>query len=129
YPSEVIIPSEQKYLEGTKLLTYKPQLMNMPLSTDVTSVNKQKWSERMSNFKQMQIAYEENIEFASRMGRLEQLETQYNFPMKIEAAWEELERYNNSIFQLRQENPNLSAKMKQYLFNDINRTQQLQVYL
>jgi hypothetical protein len=83
----------------------------------------------MSNFKQLQIAYEENIEYASRMGRLEQLETQYNFPMQIEAAWEELERYNNSIFKFREENPNLSAKMKQYLFNEINRTQQLQLYL
>jgi hypothetical protein len=83
----------------------------------------------MSNFKQLQIAYEENIEYASRMGRLEQLETQYNFPMQIEAAWEELERYNNYIFKVREENPNLSAKMKQYLFNEINRTQQLQLYL
>lgn len=129
YPSEVIISNEQRYLEGTKLLTYKPQLINMPLATDVTSVNKQKWSERMSNFKQMQIAYEENIEFASRMGRLEQLETQYNFPMQIENAWEELERYNQMIFKARSENPNISAKMKQFLANEVDRTQQLQLYL
>lgn len=106
-----------------------PSIMNILLTTDSDKVNKTSWSERMSNFKQMQIAYEENIEFASRMGRLEQLETQYNFPMQVEATWEELERYNNTIFKLRQENPNLSAKMKQYLFNEINRTQQLQLYL
>jgi hypothetical protein len=77
----------------------------------------------------MQIGYEENIEYASRMGRLEQLETQYNFPMQMESTWEELERYNTLIFKLREENPNLSAKMKQYLSNEINRTQQLELYL
>ncbi len=106
-----------------------PSILNMLVTTDSDKVNKTSWSERMSNFKQLQIAYEENIEYASRMGRLEQLETQYNFPMQIEAAWEELERYNNSIFKLREENPNMSAKMKQYLFNEINRTQQLELYL
>lgn len=106
-----------------------PTFMNMLLATDVPEANNQSWLERMSQFKQMQIGYEENIEFASRMGRLEQLETQYNFPMQVEATWEELERYNKLIFKLREENPNLSAKMKQYLFNEVNRTQQLQLYL
>lgn len=106
-----------------------PSILNMLLSTDSENVNKTSWTERMSNFKQLQIAYEENIEYASRMGRLEQLETQYNFPMQVEATWEELERYNNLIFKLREENPNMSAKMKQYLFNEINRTQQLELYL
>lgn len=107
----------------------QPSILNMLLSTDSDNVNKTSWVERMSNFKQLQIAYEENIEYASRMGRLEQLETQYNFPMQVEATWEELERYNNLIFKLREENPNMSAKMKQYLFNEINRTQQLELYL
>ena len=106
-----------------------PSILNMLLSTDSDKVNKATWIERMSNMKQMQIAYEENIEYASRMGRLEQLETQYNFPMQIESTWEELERYNNAIFKLREENPNLSAKMKQYLANEIDRTQQLELYL
>lgn len=108
---------------------YTPATLNILLSTDVPKVNEQTWSDRMSHFKQMQIAYEENIEYASRMGRLEQLETQYNFPMQVEGTWEELERYNNFIFKAREENTNLSAKMKQYLFNEINRTQQIQLYL
>ncbi len=107
----------------------KPSILNMVLSTDVDAVNGQTWSDRMSAMKQMQIGFEENIEYASRMGRLEQLETQYNFPMQVESTWEELERYNNLIFKLRDENPNLSAKMKQYLFNEVNRTQQLELYL
>jgi hypothetical protein len=105
------------------------KILNMSLTTDSEKTNNISWSERMGNFKQMQISYEENIEYASRMGRLEQLETQYNFPMQIEATWEELERYNNLIFKLREENPQLSAKMKQFLFNEINRTQQLELYL
>jgi hypothetical protein len=49
--------------------------------------------------------------------------------MQVEATWEELERYNNEIFKLRSENLNISAKMKQYLFNEVNRTHQLQLYL
>jgi len=108
---------------------HKPTFLNMLISTDVAKVNQQSWFDRMSSFKQMQIAYEENIDYASRMGRLEQLETQYNFPMQIESTWEELERYNNAIFKARAETPNLSAKMKQYLTNEINRTQQIQLYL
>ncbi|HXH76094.1 MAG TPA: hypothetical protein VNJ08_14075 [Bacteriovoracaceae bacterium] len=106
-----------------------PSILNMLLATDVPAANNQTWVERMSSFKQMQIGYEENIEYASRMGRLEQLETQYNFPMQIEQTWGELERYNDMIFKLRAENPNMSAKMKQYLFNEVNRTQQLELYL
>ena len=112
-----------------KSIQAKPSILNMLVSTDIEQINNQNWLERMSNFKQMQIAYEENIEYASRMGRLEQLETQYNFPMQIESTWEELERYNNLIFKLRSENPNLSAKMKQYLANEVDRTQQLELYL
>jgi hypothetical protein len=114
--------------EGVKE-KFKPTFLNMLLTTDIPKVDRQTWNERMSNFKQMQIGYEENIEYASRMGRLEQLETQYNFPMQIESTWEELERYNNLIFKLREENPNLSPKMKQYLTNEVNRTQQLELYL
>lgn len=125
--SNILFPSE--VTTGPYKGTNKPTFLNMVLSTDVPNVNTQNWVERMSNMKQLQIGYEENIEYASRMGRLEQLETQYNFPMQVESTWEELERYNNLIFKLRAENPNLSAKMKQFLFNEVNRTQQLELYL
>lgn len=136
--ANIIEPSAVVHKKGESLMVSlgdgaqekaTPTLLNMLLSTDSDKVNKTSWLERMSNFKQMQIAYEENIEFASRMGRLEQLETQYNFPMQIEATWEELERYNNMIFEIREKNPNLTAKMKQYLANEIDRTQQLELYL
>ncbi|MGE3608069.1 MAG: hypothetical protein AB7I27_00680 [Bacteriovoracaceae bacterium] len=132
FPSSVTTgqlgPVEVNLGDGIKE-KHQASLLNLLISTDIEKVNNQTWIERMSHFKQMQIAYEENIEYASRMGRLEQLETQYNFPMQVETTWEELEKYNNLIFKIRQENPNLSAKMKQYLFNEINRTQQLELYL
>jgi hypothetical protein len=108
---------------------YLPTYLNMLLSIDVPQVDTQTWNERMSNYKDMNIAYEENLEYASRMGRLEQLETQYNFPMVAETAWEEMDRYINQVFKFRQNNPNISAKMKQFLFNEVNRTQQLQLYV
>jgi hypothetical protein len=132
YESPITSEKNQEHhlkLADGEAVKYRANFLNMLLTTDVEKVDGQGWNERMSNFKQMQIAYEENIEYASRMGRLEQLETQYNFPMQIEASWEELERYNNLIFKFRDQHPNLSAKMKQYLFNEINRTQQLQLYL
>lgn len=121
YPSQVT--------SGPYVGASKPSLLNMVLSSDVADVNHQTWVDRMGHMKQMQIGFEENIEYASRMGRLEQIETQYNFPMQVEATWEELERYNNLIFKLRAEYPNLSPKMKQFLLNEVNRTQQLELYL
>jgi hypothetical protein len=125
--ANIIAPSFITSTNNSKAIN--PHFLNMTLTTDSEVTNNITWSDRMGNFKQMQISYEENIEYASRMGRLEQLETQYNFPMQIEATWEELERYNNLIFKLREENPQLSAKMKQFLLNEINRTQQLELYL
>jgi hypothetical protein len=108
---------------------YRPHYLNLLLTTDVPAVDTINWNERMGHFKQMQIAYEESLEFAPRLGRLEQLETQYNFPMVVESAWSEMERYNNTIFKLRSREPNLSAKFKQFLTNEVNRTQQLELYL
>lgn len=115
-------------LDG-KTTSVAPTYLNLLLSPDVPSIDKIEWSERMGNFKQMQIAYEESMEYAPRMGRLEQLETQYNFPMVVESAWEEMERYNNRIFKIRSKEQNLSPKMKQFLTNEVNRTQQLELYL
>ncbi len=103
--------------------------LGMPLTPDDAKADGVDWYERMGNFKQMQIAYEEGLEFAPRLGRLEQLETLYNFPMVMESTWLEIERYNASIFRLRQRHPELSAKFKQFLVNEVNRSQQLQLYL
>ena len=55
----------------------------------------------MSNFKNMQIGYESNMEFAARMGRLEQMELQLNFSMIVDSTWEETERYLDQIETLK----------------------------
>jgi hypothetical protein len=112
-----------------KTQNYPASYLNLLLSSDVPAIDQISWTERMGHFKQMQIAYEESMEFAPRLGRLEQLETQYNFPMVVESAWSEMERYNNSIFRLRQKEANISPKLKQFLTNEVNRTQQLELYL
>lgn len=106
-----------------------PSYLNFLLTTDVAAINSVNWSERMGYFKNMQAAFEASVEASSRIGRLEQLETQYNFPMVVESAWEEMERYNAAIFRLRQRHANFSPKLKQYLTNEVNRTQQLELYL
>jgi hypothetical protein len=108
---------------------YQSSFLNMILSTDVSMVDQQSWNERMGRFKNMQISLEENLEYAPRMGRLEQLETQYNFPMMVETTWEELDRYLQLIYKIRTQYSQISPKFKQYLVNEVNRTQQLQLYL
>lgn len=130
-PSFVTATTEVNYpvLINSNKQNFAPTYLNLLLTSDVPAVDQISWTERMGNFKQMQIAYEEALEFAPRLGRLEQLETQYNFPMVVESAWEEMERYNNRIFKIRQKEVNLSAKMRQYLTNEVNRTQQLELYL
>jgi hypothetical protein len=127
--SQITQSQELNFAMAGKNHMAKPAHLNLLLTHEVPSADLVNWSERMGNFKQMQIAYEENLEFASRMGRIEQLETQYNFPMVIESAWEEMERYNNRIFRLRQREQNISPKFKQFLTNEVNRTQQLELYL
>ncbi|MFP5458586.1 MAG: hypothetical protein ACLGG7_07630 [Bacteriovoracia bacterium] len=129
--SYVTKPSKSDYqvkIDG-KVSSVTPTYLNLLMTNEIPAIDQINWSERMGNFKQMQIAYEEALEYAPRMGRLEQLETQYNFPMVVESAWEEMERYNNRIFKLRQREQNLSPKMKQFLTNEVNRTQQLELYL
>jgi hypothetical protein len=108
---------------------YQSSFLNMILSTDVSMVDQQSWNERMGRFKNMQISLEESLEYAPRMGRLEQLETQYNFPMMVETTWEELDRYLQAIYKIRTQYSQISPKFKQYLVNEVNRTQQLQLYL
>lgn len=64
-----------------------------PLTGDDPGMADQSWEERMSHFKAMQIAYEENLEIAPRFGRLEHMESQLNWPITAESAWLETERF------------------------------------
>lgn len=87
------------------------------------------WDDRMSNFKAMQIAYEGNMVFAARMGRLEQMESQFNFPLTAESAWDETERYIRSVKNTIKFNPNIDSRFKNFLTKEVTRAQDLQVYI
>ena len=87
------------------------------------------WGSRMSSFKAMQIAYEESMVFAARMGRIEQMENQFMFPLTAESAWEEMERYLKDVKGTLEFNTNLDARYKEFLEEEIERTHALQVYI
>lgn len=89
----------------------------------------QSWDDRMSAFKAMSIAYEGNLIQAARIGRFEQMENQFMVPLTAESAWEEMERYLKDVKNALQYNHNLDARYKQFLENEIERTQDLQVYI
>lgn len=89
----------------------------------------QDWNERMSSFKAMQIAYEGDMVFAARMGRIEQFETQFNFPLTAEAAWMEMELYLKSLDATLTYNQNLDERYAKFLKNEKERTLELQFYV
>jgi hypothetical protein len=101
----------------------------MPLSPDYPNVDRQSWSDRMSNFKNMQIGYESNMEFAARMGRLEQMELQLNFSMIVDSTWEETERYLDHLKTLRSELRKPSPELARYLRDEELRTRQAEMYV
>lgn len=87
------------------------------------------WEDRMSKFKAMQIAYEESMVFAARMGRLEQMENQFLFPLTAEAAWQELERYLSDVKSTLKFNTNLKNEYVSFLKSEIARIRNLKVYI
>lgn len=107
---------------------YQAKWLNFLPSTEVSETTLQSWEDRMSDFKNLQIDYEESLMFAPRMGRLEQLETQYNFPLIIEATWVELERYLVKLNKILT-NQTLPLETKEYLQTELLRGQQIQLYL
>ncbi len=99
------------------------------LGAEVPSVNEQTWDERMSNFKAMQISYEENLEISSRFGRLEQMETQLNWPLIVESTWLETERYLDQIKLLLNRENEYRPDFIVYLHHETERANQMQLYL
>lgn len=95
----------------------------------ILPASKVSWDDRMSNFKAMQIAYEGNMVFAARMGRVEQMETQFSFSLTAESAWRELERYNRSVNATLEYNTNLDSRFKTFLQRELVRNEQLQIYI
>ena len=87
------------------------------------------WEKRMDRFKAMQISYEESMVFAARIGRIEQFETQFNFPLTAEAAWMEMELYLNDIELQLAKTSKLDKDFVNFLKKEKHRTLELQIYI
>jgi len=111
--------------------------LGMPLSTDYKNIDEQSWTDRMSNFKNMQIGYESNMEYAARMGRLEQMELQLNFSMIVDSTWQETERYLDQITAIlatsqssgQSSGKKLPPELSKYLNDEITRTRLAEMYV
>ncbi|MAZ47193.1 MAG: hypothetical protein CME65_01440 [Halobacteriovoraceae bacterium] len=111
-------------------LIYQDKVSTKTAAIDQKKDNADKtWQNRMDRFKAMQIAYEESLVFAARIGRIEQFEQQFNFPLTAEAAWMEMELYLQDIESILQDKSNLDRDYTAYLQHEIDRTIELQVYI
>jgi hypothetical protein len=125
--------SNLPYDPSTPYAHVKTQFAGMILSTDVPDVEKQSWGDRMSNFKAMEIAYESSLQFSQRMGRLEQMENQLNFPLIAESAYREMETYAMRVESLQKAIPSpliqSKPEVKKYIDNELQRTRQFKLYI
>ena len=99
------------------------------LTTDVPEVNQLTWDERMSHFKAMQIGYESGMEIASRLGRLEQMETQLNWPLIVESAWIETGKYLDFLTFIEKNPADYQPNFVKLVKSEIARTEETQLYL
>ncbi len=106
-----------------------PKTSGILLSSDIPEVDQQKWDERMSHFKAMQIAYESNLEIAPRLGRLEQVETQLNWPILLESAWMETSRYLAFANFLLSQSKDYPPAFIQWIHQELKLLDQVQLYL
>lgn len=102
--------------------------LGMPLSTENSGVDGQNWSDRMSRFKDMQIGYEEHMQFAARMGRLEHMETQLNFPLIAQSAWNALEAYISAL-ESAKSGATGNAALQGYISRELVRSRRLELYV
>lgn len=121
-------PPDVVRMQWTKELAQaKPRHLDFLLSTDIDSVDRQDWDDRMSNFKALQIAFEENMVFAARMGRVEQLETQLTFPLIVRSAWFEIDRYREQLAQLRNQQ-SLPRELREFVEHEEHRANRALLY-
>lgn len=104
-------------------------ILGIPLTTNQSKLDDQSWDDRMSRFKALQISYEKNMEAAPRFGRLEQMETQLNWPMIIEGAWLETERYLSFVNFILANSKDYAAGFNQFVKAEKERAEQVQLYL
>lgn len=143
----IISPDDQKNKKDDQVLladaSGSAKLPTKTVSDDVTTAqasiaknislpdNRQEesWEQRMSNFKAMQINYEGNLIFAARMGRIEQIENQLNFPLVAESAYKEISFYEKEIRAKLQWVPNLSSSFKNFLHTELETISKVKVYI
>lgn len=120
------------YDPSTPYSSVKPKFESFITALDVPQVENQTWADRMSAFKQMQIGYEANLQFNERMGRLEQMENQLNFPLIAENAYWEVETYLGRLRSLGEmaktkgiSNPDFDT----YIKNEATRSKQFKLYI
>ncbi|MBD65773.1 MAG: hypothetical protein CME62_11235 [Halobacteriovoraceae bacterium] len=117
-----------------KDVTNKLDMINTALAankkSDVKVEPQVDWHDRMSDFKAMQIAYEADLVPAERFGRIEQFETQFNFPLTAEAAWMEMEMYVKALDSaLDFKAARYDRRYKLFLKSEKRRTLELQHYI
>lgn len=110
---------------------YPPHHLDLLVSTDVPSVDKQSWADRMSHFKDMQIGYEEHMQASARLGRIEQIETQLNFPLIADSSWQEIERTIEMMERLKKTTATKAHAQEwtRYFDREIERSRRLQLYV
>jgi hypothetical protein len=125
------VEKTKKMITQTKQVQDQVTTAQSAISKPIMAIPTKKvsWEDRMSNFKAMQIAYEGNMVFAARMGRLEQMESQFNFPLTAESAWDETQRYIRSVNNTIKFNPNIDSRFKNFLIKEVERAEELQVYI
>jgi hypothetical protein len=88
------------------------------------------WNQRMSNFKGLQIALEEHLVFAARMGRVEQIESQLLFPLTVRGAWGQSSLYLLQLARLQNSSTsNASPKQIGLLKREVERTHRTRFYI
>ena len=118
--------------DGGSAKTYAaitPKTAGILISSDISEVSNQTWDERMSHFKDMQIAYESGLEIAPRLGRLEHIETQLNWPLILESAWMETSRYSAFANFILSHSSDYDAGFIQWIQKELIRLDQVQLYL
>lgn len=100
-----------------------------PNQNNISSKKVVDWQTRMGDFKAMQIALEANMVFAERMGRIEQMENQFSFPLTAENSWYEIERYIQQVKADLNFYKNLSPSYKKFLNSELERAIEDQKYI
>src|SRR5690606_5822799 len=104
---------------STTLAANKKEELSQEAADEVFSDS---WDKRMSNFKAMNIGYEESLVFAERMGRVEHMENQFLFPLTAQGSWYSMSSYIKDIEAVLSFNKNLDSRYINFLESEIKRT-------